>query len=114
MDLRINPGPASAAAATSWQLRQSSYKDLGAALQSGNLDAAQSAYAKMTTDAARFLNQHPDSPVARLGKALAEGNIAWAQSAYGHMHVRQDKDSKTPTPLPPATDTLGRTLNLVV
>ncbi len=119
MGMRISSssGSTPTGSVAQWQQRQQAYKDLGAALTSGDMGAAKVAYAKMTDGASKFMTQHPDSPVALVGKALASGNMNAAQVAYDHMHVGHGRETlapgaRPPTPAP-ATASTGNNLNVV-
>ena len=129
MGMRISsssPAAASTSAAQTggaaqWQQRQQDFKALSSALQSGDMGAAQSAYASLTSGA-KNLASHPNSPMAKLGQALASGNLSAAQSAFasvGAHHPRLAGGSSgssmpTWTPKPPAaTASSGGFVNAV-
>ena len=61
-----------------WQQRQQSMKALGAALQGGDLAAAQQAFANISANnPAAAANSN--SPLAKIGVALQSGDLATAQ-----------------------------------
>jgi len=89
-----------------WQQRQQSFKDLFAAVQAGDLGAAQKAYSGLTGGAAVKGN----GALAQIGQALNNGDVAGAQqvaqtflasrSAHHHHHGGQ---GASPTPASPST-----------
>jgi len=95
MGMRIgssSPAVASqGAGAANWQQRQQGFKDLLAAVQSGDLSAAQKAYSGLTGGSATAKG---NSPLAQIGQALQNGDLAGAQQATqaflanrgGHHH----------------------------
>ncbi len=131
MGMRIgNTAAASSTQSTAigqWQQRQQGFKDLMSALQSGNLSAAQSAYATLTGGSAttagttataagttatasttRSGSSTASSPLAQIGQALASDDLAGAQKAAqammaarsgGHHHHHQAQGSATTTPI---------------
>lgn len=121
MDMSVK----SAATATSgsvsqWQDRKQAAKDLGAALKSGDLQAAQTAYATMTKDGTGKLASNPNTAMAKLGEALKANDIAAAQKtaagmALHHQHRTSGGDGSGggTAPPPPITETLGNNLNVV-
>jgi hypothetical protein len=142
MDMQIS-GSNSAASlqsqnsfAANWQQRQHNFKDLMTALQSGDLSAAQSAYAALTgtsdpnstsaNDTSKVNGASASaqtSPLAQIGQALKSGDLAGAQkaaqtlaSAHGHHHHRHSGGSAgASTPAPTSTssieDTIGSLIN---
>jgi len=108
MGMRISGSSSTAATqstgATQWQQRQQGVKDLMAALKSGNLGAAQQAYASLsgtgtgstgstavssTAVSSTAVNSstgsstgaQASSPLAQIGQALQNGDLAGAQQA---------------------------------
>jgi len=98
MGMRIggNGTTATASATAAMQQRQQGLKTLFGALKSGDLNAAQQAYASLTSG-----KTAPDanSPLGQIGAALQKGDLASAQSlaqqtaqaqhthgAHGHHH----------------------------
>jgi soluble cytochrome b562 len=84
MGMRIGGmGPQSGAqgvGAANWQQRQQSVKDLMAALQAGDLGAAQKAFGTLP-GASNIASSDSTSPLAQIGKALQAGDLAAAQQA---------------------------------
>ena len=87
-----------------WQQRQQSFQNLMSALQSGNLSAAQSAYATLTGGSASSSTataatstatsatgtasaSSNTSPLAQIGQALANGDLAGAQAAAQQLQA---------------------------
>ena len=71
--------------AAQFQQCRKDFRALGAALQSGDITAAQSAFATLQKD----MPQRPDGasksgtdPMAQLGQALSSGDLSAAQSAF--------------------------------
>jgi hypothetical protein len=89
------------------QQRQQSFKNLFAALQAGDLGAAQTAYAQLTgstTPPTGTSNStaNANSPLAQIGQALQNGDLAGAQKAaqafqsgHGHHHHHGGGQSST-------------------
>lgn len=65
--------------------RREAYKQMGSAMQSGDLSSARSAYATMVRNAPPGASMQAGSPFAQLGKALATGDMSGAQSAWNTM-----------------------------
>jgi hypothetical protein len=113
-----NVGAAQGGAAA-WQQRQQSFKDLSSALQSGNLDAAKTAFASLTQNAKGQAASNPGSPLAQLGKALQSGDLAGAQQAFAavqsqhHGHHHGAGASPAPAAAPAAGSGSGSVINLV-
>ena len=129
MGMRVSSGMSGASAtgqsgAAEWQQRKQDYKSLASAMQSGNLDAAKSAYASMTSGS-KFTTNNPNSPLAQLGNALQSGDMGAAQKAFAalqsahHQRVSGRSGSASgvsPVPVTtpsPATATTGNNVNLV-
>ena len=122
MDTRISPSSTAIAGSDSqWQARKQAGKDLMAALKSGDLEAAKTAYATMTKDGTGKLASDPNTLMAKLGDALQAGDMASAQKiASGmalHHHHRTSGGNGSgggtaPQPTPP-TETTGNNLNVV-
>jgi hypothetical protein len=121
MDMRISSSSAAATGSVSqWHDRKQAGKDLVAALKSGDLEAAQSAYATMTKDGTGKLASHSNTLMAHLGEALQSGDMASAQKiaagmAFNHQ-VRSGGGNGSgggTAPPPPVTETLGNNLNVV-
>jgi hypothetical protein len=99
--------------AAAWQQRQQSFQALSSALQSGNLDQAKAAYAKLTAGASISAASTSNSPMAQLGKALQAGDLAAAQQAFASMRANQGRSGGTAeTPSAP-TATTGNSLNVI-
>ena len=122
MDTRISSSSTAIAGSDSqWQARKQAGKDLAAALKSGDLQAAQSAYATMTKDGSGKLASHPDTLMAKLGDALQAGDMASAQKiaagmALRHQHRASGGDGAGggTAPQPSGTTaTTGNNLNVV-
>jgi hypothetical protein len=96
-----------------YQTRQSDVKQLGGALQSGDLDAAQQAFSALTAlgQDGPFASAEPFSSSSRtlefdaVGKSLAAGNIAGAQAAFAALTGKQQ------TSAPTAASTVSLTSN---
>ena len=61
------------------------FKDMAAALKSGDLDAARGAYAEAVRNRPEGATWQPDSPFAQLGKALVQGDLDAARTAFAGM-----------------------------
>jgi hypothetical protein len=127
MGMSISSSTATAASdsVSRWQERKQAGKDLAAALKSGDLQAAQTAYATMTKDGTGKRASQADSPMARLGDALNAGDMAAAQKVAEGMVLRHHHRNHggngagggtAPQPLPqpsPPTAVTGNHLNVV-
>jgi hypothetical protein len=122
MDMRISSGStATSGSVSQWQDRKQAGKDLIAALKSGDLEAAQTAYATMTKNGTGRLASHSNTLMAHLGDALQSGDMASAQKiaagmAFNHQ-VRAGGGNgagggTAQQPMPP-TETTGNNLNIV-
>jgi len=101
------------ASVNAWQQKQQGFSALSSALKSGDLKAAQAAYAKLSNGSG---NSNGNGPLAQIGQALQNGDLAGAQKAEqtmrshrgGHHHHDQDGDANKdaqaapPTPVAPA------------
>jgi soluble cytochrome b562 len=105
---------------------QSDFQALGKALQSGNLTAAQQAYATLQQDLpASQSSSTPtgNNPLSAIGQALQSGNLTAAQQAFaalrGHNHGHHHHGggsavaSSASTPASATTGTTGTSLNAV-
>jgi hypothetical protein len=121
MGMRISSGMSGAqgvsqGGAAAWQQRQQSFQALSSALQSGNLDQAKAAYAKLTAGASNPAASTSNSPLAQLGKALQAGDLGAAQQALASMRTHHGRTGGAPasatTPSAP-TATTGNSLNVI-
>ncbi|SRR5208283_1620100 len=106
---------------------QSDFQALGQALQSGNLTAAQQAYATLQQDLPASQSSSStatNNPLSAIGQALQSGNLTAAQQAFaalrGHHHGHHHHGggssavaSAVSTPAGTATATTGTALNAV-
>jgi hypothetical protein len=114
-------GTTQGVAASNWQQRQQSVKDLMSSLQAGDMASAQKAFGTLR-GAGQAASSNSNSPLAQIGKALQSGDLAAAQQAAqawlgargGHHH-----HGGTPAPAPtagnaaaPSTGAAGAVLNL--
>ncbi len=119
MGMRISAssgvGAMQSASVASWQQRQQGVKDMFAAVQAGDLGAAQKAFSALGSVPS-------SSPLAKIGQALASGDIAGAQQATqqlqasraGHHHHREAAAAPaTATSPATASSGIGSLLNLV-
>jgi outer membrane protein assembly factor BamD (BamD/ComL family) len=103
-----------------WQQRQQGFQALSQALQSGNLGAAQQAYASVSSSLPASATSNPNSPLAQIGQALQSGNLSAAQSAFsalrGHHHHhhggRASSASQAAVSSAAATSGVGSTLDV--
>ncbi len=101
--------------AAAWQQRQQSFKDLTAALQSGDLSGAQKAFSTLTGGTGTV---NASSPLAKVGQALQNGDLAGAQTAMqqvqasraGHHH-HHAATPQTATAAPTSSGSVGSLLN---
>jgi len=92
-----------------YQNRQSDIKQLGSALQSGDLSGAQTAFAELTAlgQSGPFANSEPfakstrDQAFNTIGQDLQAGDLAGAQAAFATL------TAKNPQLTPPSTVNLG-------
>ncbi len=92
-----------------YQTRQSDVKQLGSALQSGDLSGAQTAFAELTAlgQSGPFANAEPfakstrDQAFNTIGQDLQAGDLAGAQAAFATL------TAKNPQLTPPSTVNLG-------
>jgi outer membrane protein assembly factor BamD (BamD/ComL family) len=87
--------------------RREAYKEMGSAMQSGDLSSARSAYATMVRNAPPGATLQAGSPMAQLGKALVTGDMSAAQSTWSEM-VAKHQGSDGVAPQAPV-DTLPNT-----
>ena len=118
MGMRINGSASNAGQVTSaanWQQRQQNFKALTSALQSGDINAAKTAFETLT--GGKSIPQ--GSPLAQLGQALQNNDVSGAQQALqgmhhhhgGHHHAAQP-DSSTTASNAPVSGSLGTTINV--
>ena len=87
-----------------YQNRQSDLKQLGNALQSGDLSGAQQAFSALSAlgQSGPFSNSEPFSKSSRaqafdtLGQALQSGDLAGAQAAFAALTAKQSSSQSTP------------------
>lgn len=87
-----------------YQNRQSDLKQLGSALQSGDLSGAQQAYNALVAlgQDGPFANSEPFSKTSRtqafdaIGQALQSGDLAGAQAAFASLTAKQSSSPSTP------------------
>jgi hypothetical protein len=75
--------------------RQQAREALGAALASGDLDAARSAFTQLSEAAGSDRVRRTDGPFARLQAALGNGDLEAASTAFEQMITKQRKDPGT-------------------
>ena len=115
-------GASQGVGAAAWQQRQQSFKNLTAALQSGNLASAQQAFSTLTGGTGTV---NANSPLAQVGQALQNGDLAGAQKAMqqlqanragGHHHHHQDSTqtaaTTTPASAPATSSGVGSVLSV--
>jgi hypothetical protein len=115
-------GMAQGVGASNWQQRQQSVKDVLSALQSGDLAAAQKAFATLP-GATNIASSDSNSPLAQIGKALQSGDLAAAQQAaqawqaarsgHHHHHAQAQAPSTGTVPSAPAAGGASSILNLI-
>lgn len=103
MGMRINGSASTDQSSTisNWQQRQQNVKSMMSAIQSGDLSAAQKAYAALNPSG----QDSGNSPFAAIGKALQSGDISAAQQAAqdfqakraGHHHHHGGASSASAT-----------------
>lgn len=71
------------------QQRQQGMKDLFSALKTGDLDAAQQAFAAV----AKVTQIDPNSSLGQLGQALGKGDVGGAQKIATSMHQHQARSA---------------------
>ena len=120
MDTRIGGPDLSGAPVNStadWQQRQQAFQQLTSSLQSGDLNAAQQAFANLGSKAGTQGN----GPLAQLGQALNNGDLAGAQQAMQalqsratrhHHHHGGSHAGASATPSPTNTPGTGAIINL--
>jgi outer membrane protein assembly factor BamD (BamD/ComL family) len=133
--LNFNPSTSAtqSASQTQWAQAKSEFQQLGQALSSGDLSAAQSAFNALQQNAPQGASSQSgqgnagQSPFAALGQALQSGNLSAAQQAYSqiqqtkgqHRHHHQgesqssDSTAAAATPaVPDASGTTGTSVNV--
>lgn len=75
--------------------RQQAREALGAALSSGDLDAARTAFSQLSEAGADDRVRRTDGPFARLQAALGAGDMQAASTAFQQMLDKQRKDPGT-------------------
>lgn len=88
MGMRISSSASTAqsTSAANWQQRQQGMKDLFSSLQSGDLGAAQKAFASLNPGNNAIKG---NSPMAQIGQALQSGDLAGAQKAEQAMQANR-------------------------
>ncbi len=88
MGMRISSSASMAqnTSAANWQQRQQGMKDLFSSLQSGDLGAAQKAFASLNVGNNALKG---NSPMAQIGQALQSGDLAGAQKAEQAMQANR-------------------------
>ena len=71
--------------AATWQQRQQNVQALAKALQSDDLDAAKTAFTKVSANAPPRASADATSPLAQIGKALQSGDLTAAQQAFSAL-----------------------------
>lgn len=94
--------------------RQQAREALGAALTSGDLDAARSAFTQLSEAAADDRVRRPDGPFARLQAALGAGDMEAASTAYQQLlSKRREPDDQGARSRPLAQEgPLGRHIDI--
>lgn len=105
-------------AVSNWQQRQQSFKELTSALQSGDVSAAQKAFASLGQSASG------QGPLAKIGTALQHGDVAGAKQAmqdvqasrkaHHHHHASETATAATQTPVNPAATPASGTVGSLV
>jgi len=98
-----------------YQNRQTDLKQLGSALQSGDLNGAQQAYTALALlgEAGPFANSEPFAKSSRaqafdaLGEALQAGDLTRAQSSFAALTAGQSNLAGSPQATPPAVVNLS-------
>jgi hypothetical protein len=103
-------GVSQSSAISNWQQKQQDFKALTSALQSGDLKAAQTAYAALTAGQTSSSNAaNSNSPLAKIGQALKNGDLAGAQKAaqemQGKHHHHHHGGQSVPVAAPTAPST---------
>jgi hypothetical protein len=97
-----------------WHQRQQNMNALKSALQSGDLSAAQSAFAAIT---ANNPNVNPNGPLGQIGQALQSGNISAAQqvaSSWKSSHASSAAQSQSYANQPNSQDSPSAFLSALV
>jgi len=104
--LSFNPGTSASTQASQnpWAQAQSQFQQLGQALSSGNLSAAQAAFSALQQNAPQggqssqnAQGSSAQSPMAALSQALQSGNLSAAQQAFSQ--IQQAQGYKAPSAL---------------
>jgi hypothetical protein len=110
---------------SAWQSQigqiRSDFQALGKALQSGDLTAAQQAYATLQQDlpANQSSSTTGNNPLSAIGQALQSGDLTAAQQAFAalrghhHGHYHHGGGSAVASTASAATGTTGTSLNAV-
>ena len=108
-------GASQSASMANWQQRQQSVNTLTAALQSGDLGAAQKAFSGLSGGNSSVKG---NSPLAQIGQALQSGDLAGAQQAAQALQAARNGHHQGATqPTQPASSnsaTLGSVINTTV
>ena len=100
-------------AINNWQQRQQNFKSLKSALQTGDLTAAQQAFAAISAGNPNATS-NANSPLAQIGQALQAGNMSGAQSVaqnWQHSHM-QDQGVQQSAGSAAAAQTFLQTLSV--
>jgi hypothetical protein len=92
-----------------WQQRQQSFNSLSTALQSGNLGAAQAAFASLSSGNKAAAN--PSSALSQIGQALKSGDLAAAQQAFGNLVGSRGSVAAAAPASVPSSSNLGSVIN---
>jgi hypothetical protein len=85
MGMGISTASSAVNGANLWQQQKSNFSQLASALKSGNLSAAQQAFASLSAN--NPAASDPNSPMGKLGAALQSGNVNAAQQAFATMQA---------------------------
>ena len=120
MGMRVSSsGSASAsqsASISNWQQNQQNIKDLTASLKSGDLAAAQKAFASLSGNNSTS-NANSNSPLAKIGQALQNGDLKGAQDAMlamqsrHHHHGGQSTTASQASTTTSTSPTIGSVVN---
>jgi len=115
MGMRVGGSTSAAAPQSSgvgnWQQRQQSFNTLSTALRSGNLGAAQAAFASLSSGSGAKVSANPSSPLGQIGQALQNGNLAGAQQAFSNLVGSRGSAAATATTNAPSSSNLGSMIN---
>ena len=117
MGMRVSSSGSSSASQSAsisnWQKNQQNFKDLTASLKSGDLAAAQKAFASLSGNNSTN-SANSNSPLAKIGQALQNGDLKGAQEAMQAMRSRHNHNGEQNTVASQTSTSTSSTVGSVI